>query len=180
MEPRTILLTDLRSPHVPTRVSVPFERGEVRDLAGLTVCGSDGRAVPCQGRSILDWDDGSCKWGLFLFEPRQDEGPFTLQARPNELADRLLVREQGDLYVVDTLSLLVEQQTKKRSYHVPRNAKEFAWALLLRSPMAFVAALAVYLWFAYGGTLIVKPQSNGAGSGHVSTMSVNPMVGKQP
>jgi len=76
---RTILLTEMRSAHVPTRVSIPFDQGEVKDFEKLVIRDSSGRTVPSQGRSLLDWKDGSAKWGLFVFDPGQDEGPFKLE-----------------------------------------------------------------------------------------------------
>ena len=108
MRPRKIELTDLRSPRVPTRVSVPFDKNEVTDLSKLTVRDSTGKAVPTQGRSMLDWDDGSCKWGLFFFEPGADGGPFTLGEGANPVASLSLVRGDGDLHRVDTGKVVLE------------------------------------------------------------------------
>ena len=98
----------MRSPHVPTRVSVPFERGELADPMGVVMRDSRDRAVPVQGRSLLDWDDGSCKWGLFVFEPGDDGGPFALAQGENELADKPLVVEDGDLVVRRVLNVKLD------------------------------------------------------------------------
>ena len=106
MKARTILLTDMRSSHTPTRVSIPFEQGEVSDYGKLAIKDSTGRSVLSQGRSILDWKDGSSKWGLFVFEPGEDAGPFTLVEGGKE-GDPLL-QEEGDLYRIDTGKVVLE------------------------------------------------------------------------
>ena len=69
MKSRTILLPDIRSPQTPTRVSVPFNEGELHDFKRVVIKDSSGRTVPSQGRSLLNWMDGSVKWGLLVFDP---------------------------------------------------------------------------------------------------------------
>ncbi len=106
MKPRTILLTAMRSPHVPTRVSIPFEQGEVRGFENLIIQDASGHALPSQGRSLLDWKDGSAKWGQFVFEPGDSDGPFTLKEGQPE--GDLLLREEGDLYRIDTGRVVID------------------------------------------------------------------------
>ena len=108
MQPKRVELTDMRNPHVPSRVSVPFERGECGDAMDTVIRDGRGRAVPAQGRSILDWDDGSCKWGLFVFEPGDDGGPFVLEGGSRDGAETPLVVDDGDLYRLDTGRIVAE------------------------------------------------------------------------
>ncbi|MAE65509.1 MAG: hypothetical protein CMJ18_14660 [Phycisphaeraceae bacterium] len=104
---RLIHLTGMRSPHVPTRVSVPFDEAELADPNGFVVRDALGGAVPSQGRSILDWPDGSCKWLLVLFEPGDGEGPFTLEPATPDAEPKPLVERDGDRYRLDTGPLVM-------------------------------------------------------------------------
>ncbi|MAE66391.1 MAG: hypothetical protein CMJ18_19140 [Phycisphaeraceae bacterium] len=107
-QPRRIHLTDLRSPHVPTRVSVPFEEGEVRDPSDLVMRDGRGRTVLTQGRSVLNWPDGTCRWGLFLFDPGGDDGPFSLEPGAHDESGRALAIRDGDRYRIDTGPLVMD------------------------------------------------------------------------
>jgi len=106
VQARTILLAEERSPYTPTRVSIPFDEGEVPDLESLVVCDSQGRAVPSQSRTLLDWEDGSPKWALLLFEPGDDPGPFGLMDAPLEAEP--LLKEGDGLYRIDTGKLVLD------------------------------------------------------------------------
>jgi len=108
VKPKNIKLTDMRSPYVPTRVSVPFTQGEVHNPMALVIRDNRGKAIPTQGRSLLDWEDSSCKWGLFVFTPGDNNAPFALEQDTNELASEPLVVTDDDVYRVDTGSLVME------------------------------------------------------------------------
>jgi len=67
----------------PVSAGVPFGRGALKDTAGLTLAGPDGKPVPTQAQCLAKWPDGSCRWVLVDFEASVAGGSdasFTLAA----------------------------------------------------------------------------------------------------
>ncbi len=71
-------------------------------------------------------------------------------------------RKELDLFTVEVLGMWLERDGKTRGYHIPRNPREFAYALLLRSPTAFVLLAVAIMWF-HSGTFPWRdaPDNNG-------------------
>ncbi|MBI2194768.1 MAG: hypothetical protein HYU36_22535 [Planctomycetes bacterium] len=51
----------------PITVGIPFRRGLVHDLSGLTVMNKAGQGVACQLTATSPWEDGSVRWALVDF-----------------------------------------------------------------------------------------------------------------
>ena len=83
MEMRRIDLPESLSPPAPARVSVPFERGELRDPNTCVFRDRDGRPVLRQGRSLVSWSDGSVKWAIFLLDASAAGCPLALTLEAN-------------------------------------------------------------------------------------------------
>lgn len=50
-----------------TFLSVPFEKGKIKNTSDITVKNSDKADVPCDVTPLSFWDDGSLKWGKIDF-----------------------------------------------------------------------------------------------------------------
>ena len=65
LEVKLTVTDDAEVQRKPGTVSggVPFARGAVKDLAGLSVT-ADGKPVPAQFAKLATWEDGSIRWVL--------------------------------------------------------------------------------------------------------------------
>ena len=112
-----------------TTWGMPFARGALAGVSGITVSDADGRTVPSQAWPLATWPDGSLKWaGVALPatgapsaryrvtsdggaspapEPSPDAGPSP-QPDPSPgpgLSPRIAVTESGDSITVSTGAL---------------------------------------------------------------------------
>ena len=100
----TILLNKRQRADLLTKVSVPFSKGEITDIKNMVIKSKDDKSLSAQSRVLLRWSDKSIKWALFLFNPKNLEGPFKLCRRDEQefFSENNLVREENGWVKVNT------------------------------------------------------------------------------
>jgi len=85
----------------PVETSVPFAKGQLRQVSGLVILSPGNKAMPAQFQTSLLWPDRSVRWLTVIFEADEGPGKYRLQSGLTPPAAELL-QETAEGVVLDT------------------------------------------------------------------------------
>ncbi len=128
----------------PVETSVPFARGKLPRPEGFAIYAPDGKPVPGQFRSAMNWPDGSVRWLAVAFEAAAGPGKYILRKGENPSAPSLVSTVNGRT-VIDTGELTVRI-----------SPSESGWLEVLAAPSVDGAAQPVVAGASAGDLVLVR------------------------